>query len=310
MKKEYIILVALIICLSAYLMFRSDNRDNYKLPVIEKIEPKDITSILIEKKDGPVKLNHADNKWTVTDNHYTIDISMVDVILDTLKTFRLSALISQQKDLKRYKLDDENRIQVTVVENSAKTFKFSIGKEAPTGNHTFVMLEGDSNIYHANGSFTFDFDQDVEAFRDKMYFQVKADAVKRLSVNKGKTGLTVVATEEKDKDDKVTQSWQSEDGKSQEKEKILNFLNSISYLRCDSYRNDKTKKDTDNFEAVCTIKIDDQEKKSLKLFKFYDSTQLFGVSSMNNYVFKLSDFDSKEILSNVDTFLGIKSEDK
>ena len=46
-------------------------------------------------------------------------------------------------------------------------FEFTIGKQAPSFNHTFVMTGSDKNIYHAKGSFRADFNKTVDEFKEK-----------------------------------------------------------------------------------------------------------------------------------------------
>jgi len=310
MKKEYMILVAVIVCLSAYLFFHNEGQDNYKLPEIEKIDTAKVSSLVIEKQDRSVSLMRQKDFWSVTDNDYPADASMVDVLLDNLKMFKLTTLISQKSDLKRYHLDDDNRIKVIVFKKGKPDFTFSIGKEAPTGNHTFVMIDEDKNIYHAKGSFALDFDQDADAFRDRKFFEVKAEAVKRLNVVKNKLSRTVISKEDKNTKGEAQTSWQLSDGKPADKQKIDSFIASVSYLKCDLYPESISKKDVEKVKPICTIEIETQEKIFLNLYKFSDSTKTYGISSMNDYVFALSDFDAKEIIKSIDTFLGIEVKEK
>ena len=307
MKKETIVLIILIVCLSGYLFFKTDNRDNYTLPEIAEITPKNISSILIEQQQDTVLLKQNDSSWTVSEKEYPADISMVEVLLETVKNLKLSALVSQSQDFRRYKLDKDNRIRVTVFEAGKETLKFNIGKEAPTGNHTFTMVGDDTAVYHADGNFRLDFDQTADAFRDKMILKVNKPAVKGFTVTQKEKTLTVRAEKPSGSEDDQT-VWTSADGSQQDSAAISNFLSSISFLRCDGYRDDKSKQDAEGKKAVFTIDIDADQKISLKLFKFYDSEKIFGISSLNDYVFRISEFDYKEILKNIDQLFGTEPE--
>ncbi|MFH2092815.1 MAG: DUF4340 domain-containing protein [Pseudomonadota bacterium] len=310
MKKEYYILTILIVCLSAYLWFHTENRDNYKLPDIPKIDTSSITSILIEKKDGPVQFTRKDKNWTLTDKNFPADMNLVEILLDTLKTFKLTALVSQTSDLKRYELDQENQIHVMVTFGEKGRFEFFAGKEAPSFNHTFVMLAGDKNVYHAKGSFRNDFDQDVNAFRDKTILKVTADAVKQLTVSKGKISKTLNSKESTDKEKTTVKTWQTADGKPVDTKTINDFLASIAYLKCDTYADDNIQNKLNKAAPICSIQIDAQEKTQFFLYTLDGSDDTYGTSSLNDYVFVLSDFDAKEIISNIETLLGIKPKEK
>ncbi|MBU8848113.1 MAG: DUF4340 domain-containing protein [Desulfobacterales bacterium] len=167
MKKEYLILIALILILGAYLLFHKENKDNYILPEIVKIDVSKITGLIIDKKEGLIEFTKKEGNWTLTDQECPADSPSVENMLDTLKTFKLSALVSEKDDLKRYELDDGKRIRVKVMKSRETLFEFTMGKTAPTFNHTFVMLKNDKNIYHANGSFRSYFDKSVEDFKEK-----------------------------------------------------------------------------------------------------------------------------------------------
>jgi len=167
MKKEYLILIALILILGAYLLFHKENKDNTILPEIIKIDISKITGLVIDKKEGPIKFTKKEGGWVLTDKEYPADSPSVENMLDTLKKLKLSALVSQKGDLKKYELDNENHIKVKAVNGQETLFEFTMGKTAPTFNHTFVMLTNDKNVYHANGSFRSYFDKSVEDFKEK-----------------------------------------------------------------------------------------------------------------------------------------------
>jgi hypothetical protein len=175
MKKEYLILVALILILGAYLLFHKENKNNYVLPKIAKIDISKITGLVIAKIQIPIEFTKKEGTWVITDKEYPADSSSVENMLDTLKTLKLSALVSEKEDLKRYELDDENVILVKAMNGQKIVFEFTIGKTAPSFNHTFVKLTSDKNIYQANGSFRAYFDKTLEDFRDKKVLEVKEE---------------------------------------------------------------------------------------------------------------------------------------
>lgn len=310
MKKEYLILAALIICLSAYLFFRNEGRDNYTLPETPKIDAQQVTAVLIEKKDQQIRLSKKDKTWVVSDNAYPADKSTVDSMLDSISRFKLTTLVSQKSDLKRYQLDPENRIQVTASVNGKETFTFTIGKEAPTGNHTFVMIASDTNIYHAAGSFGYDFDQDIESLRDKMVLRVTAPAVKQVSVSKDSISKTVIAKEEKDDKGKTTTRWSDQDDKPVAKTMVDGFIASLSYLKCDTYPQTQTKNEFNDKTPMLVIDVAEQEKKTLRLYKGDDDKTVYGISSMNDYLFTFSEYDAQQIIDSVDQFLGIEKKEE
>ena len=310
MKKEYLILIALILIFSAYLLVHKENKDNYTLPEIEKIDVSKITGLIIDKKPESIKFTKKGKNWLLTDKEYPADSSSVENMLDTFKTLKLSALVSQKTDLKRYQLDDQNRIRVKVMEGAKAIFEFSMGKTAPTFNHTFVMLVNDHNIYHANGSFRSYFDKTVEDFRDKKVLEFKKESIKRFTVKKDGLSKTLVSKEETKGKEKTSVTWSFEDGTPADKEAVLNFLSSVSFLKCENFLDSPAKKSYEKEKPLCEIRLENKGGIQLTLFKGKKEDNLIGISSMNRYAFALSQFNGKEIVSNIEKLLGITKKEK
>lgn len=307
MKKEYLILPALILILGAYLLLHKENKDHYILPEIAKIDTSKITGLVIDKNQDSIKFTKKDKTWLLTDKDYLANLSLVDTMLDTLKTFKLSALVSQKEDLKRYKLDDENNIRVKVMNGQKIAFEFSMGKTAPSFNHTFVRLAKDKNVYHANGNFRPNFDKSLEDFRDKKVMEFKQESINQVAIEKDGMAKTLASTKGKQADE-IT--WLSDDGTTADKKMVSNLLSDLSFLKCEKYSSALTKKKLEKQNPVCKIRIKDEKSRELTLFKTDTLYNLMGISSMNEYVFELSQFTSKEIISNIDALLGIMPKEK
>ncbi len=310
MKKEYLILFALILILGAYLLFHKENKNNYTLPEIEKIDISKITGLVIGKKQSPIKFTKKQGIWLVGDNKYPADSSSIEKMLDTLKTMKLSALVSQKEDLRRYDLDDENRILVKAITEQKMAFEFTLGKTAPSLNHTFVRLKDDKNIYSANGSFRPDFDKTLENFRDKKVMEFKEASIKQISLEKDGTSKTIIAKEGKKGIEDASITWTSGDGTSVDKKIVSNLLSAVSFLKCENYLDDDTKNKLEKEKPLCKIHLKNENNMDLTLFKIDTQDNLIGISSMNEYVFAISQFTGKEIVSNIETLLGITKEEK
>lgn len=310
MKKEYLILIVLILLFSAYLFLHKENKDTYTLPQIKKIDTTQVTGLILEKKDGPVKFTRKEKQWFLTDKDYPADSALVESMLDALKTLKLSALVSEKQDLKRYELDDESRIMVMVMKNDDTVFEFSMGKTAPTQNHTFVMIKDDKNIYHAGGNLKSHFDRTVEDFRDKKVLEFKEASLKKVILEKdGKSKILASKEEKKDKD-KIDVVWSSEDGAFVDNQVVSTLLSTLSFLKCQKYLDSPTKAELEKKSPLCKIILENETGLELILFKGDKEEKLYGISSMNNYAFELSRFNGREIVSNVEKLLGIKKDEK
>jgi len=167
MKKEYLILIAIILFAGSYLFLHKEDQANYKLPEITAIDTAKITRIIIKKDQGTIKFTKKNKDWVLTDKELPADSSLVQNMFDTFKTFKLTALVSQKSDLQRYELDEKKSINIKLLDKEKTIFEFTVGKQAPSFNHTFVMIASDKNIYHAKGSFRADFNKTVDEFKEK-----------------------------------------------------------------------------------------------------------------------------------------------
>jgi len=314
MKKEYLILIVLILLFSAYLFLHKENKDNYALPEIKKIDASQVTSLILEKKEGAIKFTRKDKQWFLTDKEYPADQALVDSMLDTLRTLKLSALVSEKQDLKRYELNDENRILVKAMKEEDSVFEFVVGKTAPTQNHSFVMIKNDKNIYQANGNLKSNFDRMVEDFRDKKVMEFKEASLKKVTLEKDGKSRTLIPQEikketEKDKG-KTMAIWTSEDGASVDNQAVSTLLSTLTFLKCQKYLDSLTKAELEKTAPLCKITFENEGSLELILFKGDNEDKINGISSMNGYAFELSRFNGREINSTIDKLLGIQRNEK
>jgi hypothetical protein len=309
MKKEYLILVAIILVLSAYLVLHKEGRNNYTLPEINKIDREKITALTIEKGNQKIEFTKKEDLWVFTDKKYAAKLSIIKDMLDVFEKLKISALVSEKGDLKRYELDDRNRIKVIAKENDKTLIELEIGKTAPTYNHTFIMLKGDKNVYHANDSFRTYFDKTDDGFRNKKVFEFKEAAVSELTLEKNGIVKKLIAKDIKTDTEAIEKKWMFEDGTTPEKESFSDLLSSIAFLECDKFDSSGTKQDLASQPFILRITVSDKTPLVLTLFQSQGGKILKGISTMNGDVFSLSEFTGSNIMSNVDTLLGIKKEE-
>ena len=74
MKKEYLILVAVIVLLSLYLVFHNSDRTQYQLPVIPEIVKKNISKIELSTSRESIVLSKQDDAWAIGPEGYPADL--------------------------------------------------------------------------------------------------------------------------------------------------------------------------------------------------------------------------------------------
>jgi hypothetical protein len=314
MKKEYLILVLLIFALSTYLVFKKDNQQNYTLPEPVKIEKGEIDRLIITREKTPIELTKEADTWGITDKgldkRYTADMTAVTKLLDVTRNLKISGLISESRDIRRYELDDDHFIQVKAFKGEELLLSFKIGKTAPSGNHTFIMLAGDTRIYQADQNFKNDFNTSVETLRDKQVLSFEEDAIKQITVEKNGISKILTAVPPKDETEKNPVSWKFEDGSSPDKEALTNLVSSLSALTCERFSGSLSKEDLKKDSPLLKIILENKPPIVLNLFDRNNGDTLVGTSSMSPYPFVLESYKGKDILSYADKLAGLEKEEE
>jgi hypothetical protein len=325
-KKEFVILAAVIVLLSLYLVFYNSDRTKYQLPAVPDIVKKDISKIELTAPKASIALSREDDAWTIGPEKYLADDKKMTRILDVIETFTLTDLVSESENYIRYELDEEKKIRVTAYEGGEPVIAFDIGKTAPSYRHTFTRLGKDPRVFYADGNFRSSFEQTIDSLRDKNVLSFDKNDIQSLSIVKGETALMLskvqVPVEKPVKEEEKTNTppetepetepeaepetelvWQNGKGEKIEKSKIDRLLNALSKLACYSYP-DGVKKEHLT-EAIYTVTLKGTADHSLSLFSKLekDASEYPGVSSQSKYVFALS-------ASQSDNFMAIFDEQK
>lgn len=302
MKKEYLLLAAVILGLCLYLFLKTEDQTHYTLPKIQPVEPSQVDRLIISKADETLEFQKTADGWVVGKEQFPADTFAVDSMLDVVKNLKISALVSEKQDRFRYELDQTHALDVKVFKEDRSLMAFTIGKTAPSFNHTFVMLDADTRIYHAQESFRSKFDKSLDDFRDKTVLAFDEKSIGKIKLDKGgKTGtLTASKTEDKEKEPRII--WQYEDGSSPDKEAVTGLLSSLSSLACSAY----LPKEEKSPSPTCTVILENEKEMVLHLYDRKGDGRIDGRSSMNEYPFTLASYTAKDILAHVDTLLGLE----
>lgn len=310
MKKEYIILIGIILILCTYLFVHKDNRDNYSLPQIPKIETKEITGIDIIKNQKQISFSRDQKVWTLTDKtaeemNYPADPFMIDKMLNALKSLKLTTLVAQDGYLNRYELDEKQGLRIQFSKGHDVVFEIMLGKTAPTFNHTFVKLSLNDNVYHAAGNLKPDFDKDILDFRDKKVLSFNKAAIKQFTIAKDNVSKTLTLTQKKNEKEQAVITWNFQDNTPADLNTAAALLSGLSDLRCETYPDTAIEKIKEQATAVYRVSLKGTVDHELTLYKTEADKNLIGVSSMNKYVFTLNKHNENEIITSIEKLLGI-----
>lgn len=302
-KKEYIVLVIIIVGLSLYLVLRSPDRTRYELPRVAEIHKKDISRIEISKAGATILLNNKDGNWQVGPQGYPANTDRVTNILNVIEKLAVTALVAESRDYSRYSLDDNDKITVRAWKDDKLTREFDIGKGATSYQHTFVKLAGDERVYHAKGDFRGQFDQTVDGLRDKTVLSFDRSGIQEIQMTKGKDVVTLGRTEvpmemRAGEEGDVETVWQTADGKKGDNAQVERLITILSDLRCETYIDDLEKEDL--ADAIYTLQLKGVQDYSLSIFAKMeeDAKQYPAVSSENDYPFLLPEWQVKSLMKN------------
>lgn len=302
-KKEYIVLAAVIIALVAYLALRKTDRIQNQLPNPDQVASKQISKLEITRPEGTVVLKKEGEKWTLDPQGYPADDQKVKDMIEILSDLSITAKVSESKNYARYELDKGQTISVKAWTGSKLGRELKIGKTASTFKHTFIKLPNDPNVYHALGNFKPKFDMDIDMLRDKTVLSFKPSEITEIHIrsdNKTVSFSKIEAASDPDKKDpstdqtepseKAVSRWETQDGKSVDATKLDQILSRLSNLEGKSYIKDGKKEDYQNANYQITLKGTQTFTLSLFDKSEKDATEQPATSSENDYPFLLADF--------------------
>ncbi len=293
-KKEYIILFIIIAVLVLYIFLRKENRMQYDIPEISKLDQEKILSIEIMTKDKNISILRQGENWVIGKEKYTALAPAISDMLDFLEKPVFMSVISESKNYARYGLDEESSLSVTAAAAGGSQRSFEIGTK-PTGQrYTFIKLENDNRVLSARGDLRDIFTTDIDKLRDKKVISFDADEINSIELVTKDRIFTAVRKEkpsEMNGSEETKQEteyiWQDPDEKELDGSLITGILREISTLRCLSYFYDKTKQDFK--DPVHTIRLRGKKDYTLQVYnKEEDENDYSVTSSESPNPFKIS----------------------
>jgi hypothetical protein len=307
MRREYIILGAVIVALVFYIAFKNTNRTHYELPKIAQIDKTKITRIVISRGDSTVTLERQNDKWLIEPQAYPADQGEVDKMLDAIAKFELVTLVSESKSYTQYDLDDKARIGVDVFGGSDRLLKFDIGKPASTYHQTFVRLAGNDNVYQAQENIRQPFEIERVRLRDRVVSRFEKVAV--TSITFAEAGGKPLAIRKNERPPAVASmgkdstaaadtgpTWQSDEGRAVRANVVEAVLNTCSNMQCDAFIEGMKK--TDLTDPIFTLTIEADKPVTIEIFKKRagEGNKYPALSSQSDYPFFLSDYLVRQLM--------------
>ena len=251
MKKEYILLVVVIIGLGALLFYQKKGRTNYQLPVLPILE-KAVDRLVIEKEGRLIELRLTDGKWVVGPQKYRANATRIEKMIAEVKGLKLTALISEKGNYQLYELTLKKKLKVTLYNAEQLLRELQIGKNSASLRQTYVMLKDDPNVYQALGNLKSNFFSTVADLRDKKVLEIggkKLVGLDEIILWRQEDGENRTLSMVKVKPEPVVDgakaeqtpvvSWQQESGVPVAADAVVELLKNLSDLQCESFIGDR-----------------------------------------------------------------------
>jgi hypothetical protein len=324
LKKEYLILLVLIAVLLLYLTVRTTNRNGEIFPQPAKLEKTDINRLVLTyKQNDALELVKKDDRWLIEPHGYPVDSVRVKNMLHSISELTLSAVVSESGNYDRYGLGAGEKINVQAFRGNETVRGFSVGKTAPTFQHTFVVLEGDQRVYHARGQLERTFEQSVDSLRDKTIFDFDKDTITAMSLtSKGNTLILhkqeverAETSPEEGREDETdlrapVAEWTAVDGRPIDQASVERLLEQIDHLDCDAFLEDDAAQNLKDTLWSITFKQDEEEFSFTVYPKLEESAdKVPATASTTPYAFVMHEPRLDNIERHLNALLGIENED-
>jgi len=316
-KREYIILIAVIVALLLYLFLRKSERIRYQLPELPNVAGPEISKIEIAKLNTSIILSKKDKRWYITPQGYPADNDKVKDMLAIIGELTLTDLVSESKNYNRYDLSSDKKITVSAwAEGDRLRREFEVGKTAPSFRHTFIKLAGDDRVYQARKNFRSTFDQTVENLWDRTVLSFDRTEIQEVEITKGGQSIVFgrkqipveVTTREKVGEESHPSTkpeivWESADGEKGDESKLNSLLTTLSNLRCDRYIENRKRDDFTN--PLYTMRLKGMQEYTLAIFAKTDKATKSrpAVSSQSDFPFLLADQQADKIMRDPEEML-------
>ncbi|MEJ2155424.1 MAG: DUF4340 domain-containing protein [Desulfobacteraceae bacterium] len=320
LKKEYAILLLVIVALAAYLFLRTDDQTSYEIPRLDAVENNQINRLVVTKNQKRIELRKADEQWVVGPKAYAADSIKVSNMVRSAAGLTLTALVSESKSYERYGLGEEQKLHVEAFAGKEKVRDFFVGRRAPTQQHTFVTLAGNPNVYHARGSIDVTFGHTIDELRDETVLKFEKSDIVVVTLNRGDQSATFTRKEkvkeekEASADSKAAEApgpefeWVDSDGNPVKTADVDRLIAHFADLKCDDYLADDAKEGLKAPLWTVTLKSD-QSTHYLSLYdkENQESIEFPAAASGSAYAFILHKTRVENFEKSIDKLLPAKS---
>ena len=317
-KKEYALLGVIILILVIYLFRNQQDQVHYALPETARLNTADVNRVTVTKAGETITLKRQDDQWRLMPGDYPADTAQAERMLKSMAELEITALVSEAQSYARYELDADRRIDVKIFTDSQLIRQVAIGKAASTFRHTHVLVDDDKKVYHAGGSFRWEFDKSIDDLRDKTVLSFDRSTITEIAITADVQEKLILKapgsdsgsasdtrpTEENQAEAPPETVWVTSAGQTVEITTVDELLEALNPLKCKSFIDEKLKPSLGDSQYL--IQLTGESTHRLEIFPPRPETpnEFPGTSSASPYAFVLSEFDVEKIKRFYDQITG------
>lgn len=202
--KKYAILSSMIVVLSIILILTVFLKNRgYSLPTLKAIDS-GISEIKISRgTNEALSIKLEDGKWTVNDK-YKADLELVASMTNALSLIQPVEIISrgnvEQEDREKYKLTDEEVLNVIAINGAAKEVRnIKFGMKSSIGDNIYSQIDKDKNIYllgNLSSNPKDIFDKSEDDIINKTISSLRNDSINKITISYNDKDYTLEKSKE------------------------------------------------------------------------------------------------------------------
>ena len=283
----------IIVTLSLYLAFRNREKIQYRMPSLANVHIADIETVIIHRKSDTVELIKSDDEWIIHPEGYPADRSTLNEMLNAIAGLSLIDLVSVTENYSRYGLDEDSRIEVIAANRDKILRNFYVGNRASPFNYTYIILQDDTRVFHAEGYLQVVFEQAREEYIDRLVLSFEREEITEILLAGEAKSLRLIksAGSSDQESDESQVFWKAASGNVWNAVKVDIILSNLSDLFCSGYGQDEP----DQADSLLSITLRGDKEYRLELFN-KQGNQYPATSSESAHPFFLSSWVADSIM--------------
>jgi hypothetical protein len=227
-----------------------------------------------------------------------MDQTRVSEMTQALSDLAITDLVSESGAFERYELDDKRKALLKAYAGQKLVRELVVGKAAPTFNHTYVMLPGDTKVYLAGGDLPRLFLAPASELRDMLVFSLTPAEITRMDIEHAGVKATLTKVEDAPAAGTDTPkgtrlyTWKDQSGTVVAKAEVASFLAGLSKVYCGEYLDEAANPRL--VSPVTSLVLAGSREHTLSIFA-RDKDKIPALSSETSSPFILPDYKYEEM---------------